>query len=83
MKTYLVTTGLLFGVIALVHVWRVIAEWPRAGISPGFALEMAVVIALPGALAWWAWRLLRKLPDDSTRRGTEEQPGKDAEDSGA
>ena len=61
MKAYLITTCALFGVIAAVHVWRVIAEWPHGGEGAGFLVEMAVVIVLPALLAFWAWRLLRGL----------------------
>ena len=59
MKAYLVTTGLLFGAMALVHVWRAIVEWPRSGVSALFLLGMGTLILLPGLFAWWAWHLLR------------------------
>jgi len=36
MKTYLVTTGLLFAAMAAVHVWRAVAEWPRVHADAGF-----------------------------------------------
>jgi hypothetical protein len=61
MKAYLVTTGILFGLLAALHVWRGIAEWPRVTADAGFLLEIVVTIALPAVLCWWAWRLLRKL----------------------
>jgi hypothetical protein len=61
MKAYLITTCTLFAVMAAVHVWRAIAEWPHGGQGAGFLVEMAVVIVLPGLLAFWAWRLLRGL----------------------
>ena len=62
MKAYLVTTGLLFGVLAVLHVWRAVAEWPQSGSLPsaGFLLFMAALILVPGALSVWAWVLLRK-----------------------
>jgi len=60
-KAYLVTTGTLFGLIALVHVWRVVAEWPRPMNDHWFALEMVVTIGLPGLLSCWAFHLLRAL----------------------
>jgi hypothetical protein len=55
MKAYVATTGVVFGVLALAHVWRLTAEgldllrhvwW--VGITLGAA-----------ALSVWAWRLLR------------------------
>jgi hypothetical protein len=61
MKSYLVTTGVLFGLMAVVHVWRAIAEWPASTVGLGFLLGMAALIAIPGVLSWWAFRLLRNL----------------------
>src|SRR5437660_144612 len=29
MKAYVMTTGAVFGLITLVHIWRLIEEWPR------------------------------------------------------
>ena len=71
MKAYLVTTGTLFGLLAVLHIWRAIAEWHHPAHAAGFILEMAIVIVLPGVLSCWAWRLLRKLPGDPTGRGDE------------
>ncbi|MDB6016831.1 MAG: hypothetical protein JWR19_1320 [Pedosphaera sp.] len=62
MKAYLVTTALLFGLIALIHVWRAIDEWPHPTVTISFVLVMTALVALPGALCWWACRLLRNLP---------------------
>jgi hypothetical protein len=78
MKAYLVTTGTLFALFAVLHVWRVVAEWPRATVDAGFALLMAAVIAVPGVLSWWAWRLLRDWSNDQTQRGNEKTPRKDS-----
>jgi hypothetical protein len=61
MKAYLVMTGILFAVLAALHVWRAIAEWPQATAFPWFVLGMAALVGVPGALSWWAWRLLRDL----------------------
>jgi hypothetical protein len=68
MKAYLVTTGVLFGLLALVHVWRAIEEWPDSTVGLGFIVETTVVVLLPGVLAWWAWRVLRNLSDDRIKR---------------
>jgi len=61
MKSYLVTTGTLFGLLALLHIWRAIAEWPRPAADHWFALQIAVTVLLPGLLSSWAWWLLRKI----------------------
>lgn len=59
MKTYLITTGTLFGLLALAHVARTIAEWHRLTTDRGFILEGPGVGLVAAALSLWAWRLLR------------------------
>jgi len=54
MRAYLVTTGLLFGSIALVHTWRVIVEPHLA--THAWYLPLTLLAA---ALSVWAWRLFR------------------------
>jgi hypothetical protein len=49
------TTGSLFGLLTVLHVWRIIAEGPQLARNPWW-----ILITLAGAaLAVWAWRLLR------------------------
>lgn len=36
MKAYLVTTGSLFALLVLVHVWRILEEGPRLARDPWF-----------------------------------------------
>jgi uncharacterized membrane protein len=54
MKTYVLTTGSLFGLIAVVHVWRMIVEPHLATHHWYIVLTLAAA-----ALSVWAWRLLR------------------------
>lgn len=54
MRAYLVTTGILFAVIALLHIWRMVAE--RIGFDAGFWF-VAGVGAFALALSIWAWKL--------------------------
>jgi hypothetical protein len=68
MKAYLVTTGVLFGLLSALHVWRAFAEWPRPIIEPMFMVEIVITVVLPSVFAWWAWRLLRKLSGNGTKR---------------
>jgi len=56
MKAYIMTTGILFGLLTIAHIWRIIVEKPGPGASPWYIL-MTVVTA---ALCVWAWRLLRR-----------------------
>jgi hypothetical protein len=58
MKAYLITTGTVFGLITLTHIWRALAEGPHLATDPLF---MLLTIA-SAALSLWAWGLLRRLP---------------------
>ncbi len=62
MKAYLVITGTLFAALAVAHVMRTIAEWPRVTQDPGFILEGPGIGVVALALGFWAWRLLRLAP---------------------
>jgi hypothetical protein len=75
MKAYLVTTGVIFSLMAAVHVWRAIAEWPHSSIGLGFVMGMSALIAIPGVFAWWAFNLLHQLPD---KRENDASPKKDS-----
>jgi hypothetical protein len=55
MKAYLVTTGILFAVIAVLYVWRIVAEWNGFDAASWF---VAGVGALALLLSIWAWTLL-------------------------
>jgi len=55
MKAYVVTTGTVFGLIVVAHVWRVLAEGPALARDPFYILvTIAAVI-----LSVWAWRVLK------------------------
>ena len=55
MRAYVLTTGILFGIVTLAHVWRMIEERPMAT-APWYIL----ITVATGALCLWAWRLLRR-----------------------
>jgi hypothetical protein len=55
MKAYVMTTGAVFGLIALAHVLRVVEEGPRLAKDPFFV----ILTVLAAALSLWAWRVLR------------------------
>ena len=55
MKAYVVTTGSLFGLLAAVHVWRIIEEGPQLATNPWHMLTTVAA----AALGLWAWRLVR------------------------
>jgi hypothetical protein len=54
-KSYLLTTGTIFGLVVLAHVWRVIEEGVRLARDPWFV----ALTALSAGLCLWAFRLLR------------------------
>jgi hypothetical protein len=60
MKAYLITTGILFGLLAAAHVARTIAEWSRLLRDPGFIVQGPGIGLVAAALSFWAWRLLRR-----------------------
>lgn len=57
MRAYLVTTGLLFALVAVAHVWRVIAESRALATDPWFVLLTVLSLAMSA----WAFRLLRSV----------------------
>ncbi len=48
MKAYLVTTGSLFGLLALAHVWQIIDQWPRLLHDPSDLLEAGIGLVAAG-----------------------------------
>ena len=54
MKAYLITTGAVFGLLTLAHIWRIVAEEPHLAREPWFVL----ITMVAAALCLWAWRLL-------------------------
>ena len=55
MKPYVITTGVLFGLITLAHILRIIAEGAHLARDPWFVL----LTLIAAAFCLWAWRLLR------------------------
>ena len=64
MKTYLTLTAVLFGLLTVVHFWRMLEERGNLAKDPWFL----IITLLSAALCFWAVRLLvvaRKRPDIS------------------
>ena len=55
MKAYIMTTGVLFGLLVVAHIWRAIAEGPALA-RDSFYIAITIAAA---AFCFWAWRLLR------------------------
>jgi hypothetical protein len=64
-KSYLITTGTVFGLITVAHVCRVFAEGPRLAKDPFFVL----LTFAAAALCFWAFRLLRVYLKTQPREG--------------
>lgn len=56
MKAYLVTTATLFGLIAVLHGWRVFAERSSLARDPWFL----IITVIAAVLAGWGISLLRR-----------------------
>ena len=54
MKAYLITTGAVFGLLTLAHIWRVIEEGPHLMTQVPWVL----ITVAAAALCLWAFRLL-------------------------
>jgi predicted Co/Zn/Cd cation transporter (cation efflux family) len=54
MKAYVMTTGVIFALLVVAHIWRIIAESPSLVTDPGYIL----ITLAAGLLSLWAARLL-------------------------
>jgi hypothetical protein len=55
--SYFITTGALFALLAIAHLVRTVAEWPRLRAQPSFIIEGPGIGLVATGLAVWAWRL--------------------------
>jgi hypothetical protein len=58
MKAYVTTTGAVFGLLTLVHIWRAIEEGPHLAAQPWYIL----ITGAAAALCIWALCLLWRWP---------------------
>jgi hypothetical protein len=56
-RAYVATTGAIFSLLVVVHVWRVTQE-PQLGRDPGYWL----ITGAAAILALWAWQVYRRAP---------------------
>lgn len=56
MKVYLATTCVVFGLLTIIHLWRMVAEAGGPGTDPWFLL----ITLIAAALAVWSGLLLRR-----------------------
>jgi hypothetical protein len=60
MRTYLVSTCVIFGLVAVLHLIRAIVEWPMISSDPVHFLLIVGFGVVAGVLSYWSWRLLRR-----------------------
>lgn len=56
MKAYVITTGVIFGLLTVAHILRVVMGERHLATDPAFVL----FTVLSAALAGWAWLVLRR-----------------------
>ncbi|NUQ20586.1 MAG: hypothetical protein HOQ09_06460 [Gemmatimonadaceae bacterium] len=64
MRAYVMTTGVIFALLAVMHVWRVFAETSALARNP----EYLVITLIAAALSIWAMLVLRS-PAAGSRGG--------------
>ena len=57
MRAYVITTGVIFGLLVVAHLWRMVAE-PHLATDPGYI----VITLTAGLLSVWAGLVLRRTP---------------------
>ena len=58
MRKYVMTTGVIFALLVVAHVWRMFAESTDLARNP----EYLVITLLAGLLSAWAFVVLRRSP---------------------
>ncbi len=60
MKAYLITTGTIFGLLAVLHILKGIDERGKLATNPADFFIMAAMGLLAAGLSVWAWCLVRR-----------------------
>lgn len=60
MRAYVMTTGVIFGLLVVAHIWRMIAESPSLATDPSYIL----ITLVAGLLSLWAGRLVWRSPSE-------------------
>jgi hypothetical protein len=59
-RAYFAITATLFGVLAVLHFWRIIAEWGSLAADPWYLSGIAGIGVIAAGLSAWALRLLMR-----------------------
>jgi hypothetical protein len=57
MKAYLITTGVIFALVTVLHIARMVTEWSHFGNDPVELVSYTLLTLLTAALAGWAWKI--------------------------
>jgi len=60
-KAYLVSTGVLFGLFAVWHVFELASGLRSSATDSGFIIGVSLIIVVTGAFSFWAFHLLRRI----------------------
>ena len=66
MRAYLVTTGIVFGLFAVWHVFELASGLRSSATDAGFIIGVSLIIVVAGAFSVWAFRLLRGMGKGAT-----------------
>jgi hypothetical protein len=58
MKPYVITTGTVFGLLTVVHIWRAVEEGSHVAKDPWYVL----ITAVAATLSLWAFGLVVRSP---------------------
>jgi hypothetical protein len=56
MKAYVITTGVVFGILTILHLLRIVMENPHLATNPVYIL----ITVVSASLSIWAWYVLRR-----------------------
>jgi type VI protein secretion system component VasK len=67
MKAYIITTGTVFGLLTIMHIWRMVEEGSHLATEPWWVLITALAAALCVWAFWLLWRWPRARPKEELR----------------
>ena len=62
MRAYILTSGILFGLVAFMHLFITIEHFRMPVTDPWLVIAPAVIFLASSSLAVWAWQLLARKP---------------------
>ena len=60
MRTYVLTTGVIFAFLAVAHLYRIVAESHSLATDPWFL----IITAIAALLSIWAFTVARRIPKE-------------------